>query len=205
MSGDEAIFVGDNQKERYYTILKGVINGIDIKIDLGAIRSELGTHSIRKTADSYGCNMPNGPPQAVVMARAGHPNGKIIDCYHKVDAAGDCFCGRVLTGISLMNENFAVLPPHFHPDGLNIIEELGWNNILDYYDQYPPSFQRVLPYLLVTLIYHHYNGNLQRLLPNEHPLFKQKLFTTYMKEFKIEHVLLGINEYVNINNYNYTL
>lgn len=189
------MFKGDSQKDRYFSTFKSVINSIDNNIDLGASRDDLGTHSVRKAADTYAVNMPCGPTSTVVKLRAGHSLGTVQDCYQKEDASGDCFCGRVLSGITLLNENFAILPPHFHPDALTIIEtQIGWNNILDGYNNYPASFKRIIPYMLATLVYHYYNGNLHKLLPNAHPIFKQKLFTLYITELKAEYVLLGIDE-----------
>lgn len=51
------------------------------------------------------------------------------------------------------------------------------NDILPGYQYFPVSFQRVIPYLLASLVYHFHNGDLLRIFPSDHLLFRQILFT----------------------------
>jgi len=50
-------------------------------IDLGAPYGDLGTHSVRKFADTYASNIPGGPLKDSVKHRAGHSLGKVQDIY----------------------------------------------------------------------------------------------------------------------------
>ena len=166
------VFDGDSQKTRYYAVLKNVFDNIPITIDLGAARYDLGTHSVRKCADTCAINVPGGPGQTVVKLRAGHSLGAVQDCYQKEDPSGDCFCGRVLSLMSMTTEEFALLPPHFDEVGKAKIREIGWNNLLQDYDKYSEKFQRVIPFLLASLVYHYVKGNLKEMLPTEHPIYQ---------------------------------
>ena len=152
--------------------------------------------SVRKCADTSAVNTPNGPDQATVMMRAGHSLGGVQDRYQKVDhPAVDCFCGRVLTMVPMTTAEFAVMPPHFDKAGLAMLEEIGWKNIIYHYDSYGNTMKRVLPMLLATLVFHKANGNLEELLPEDHPIFSEAIFSQdkiRINELK-NHIHLGYN------------
>jgi hypothetical protein len=191
------LFEAINQKDRYYSIITDQIDiHIPRNLDLGAGRGELGTHSVRKCADTYAVNMPCGPGQTVVKLRAGHSLGKVQDCYQKEDASGDCFCGRVLTGIPMTTADFASLPPHFDEEGLLYIREnIGFDSIFNKYDQYPPSCQRAVPYLLASVLYQYKMGTLCGLLPDGHPIYTLSIFNIFKHHlpYICEHIHTGIN------------
>ena len=190
------LFDGDAQKTRYYKDLLKLIDGIDHAVDLGAPREDLGTHSIRKFADSYAKNIPSGPGEDNVKIRAGHSTGKVNDTYHKADEMSDCFVGRVLSMRPMTDAKFATLPPHFDIAGNDKLGEVGWGTILPDYENYDTRFKRILPFLLASLLFHHKNGNLGQLLPKEHPIFVTTLFATNapLRQFLEDHILLGVNE-----------
>ena len=120
------IFGGDGQKSRYYKAFMRVITAAEPSVDFGTVRSNISTHSIRKTADTLAVNQPCGPGATVVRIRAGHSLGKVQDCYQKEDPSGDCFCGRTLTMEPMTTPDFAMLPPHFSKAGMLKVLEIGF-------------------------------------------------------------------------------
>jgi len=180
---------GKAQTDKFYKNLKNSISSlISDGVALGATESELGTHSIRKLADTFAVNQPGGPSVDCVKMRAGHSNGKVQDCYAKADKAGDCFVGRVLTMMSMTNADFALLPPHFDDDG-----SIGWNDICQLYSKFDEKFKLVMPYLLATLIYHEEKGNLATLLDADHPIFMQNIFRRQYHKTLLPYIHLGVN------------
>jgi hypothetical protein len=191
------LFKGDSQKNRFYNCLVGLYEDMDESIDLGAAREHLGTHSIRKFADTYASNIPGGPTKDTVKHRAGHSLGRVQDIYDKECSEGDCHCGRTLTLHPMINAAFAQLPCHFTVDGMLEVEAIGWPNLLPNYKEYDVKFKRVLPYLLACLVYHHAKGHLATLLPAEMPIFVQPLFSRGYAERLLPHVVIGIFECPN--------
>lgn len=63
------IFKGSNQTNRFYLEVMQMYKNLDETIDLGAPRDNLGTHSIRKFADTYASNIPGGPLKDQVKHR----------------------------------------------------------------------------------------------------------------------------------------
>jgi len=171
------LFNGTEQNKRYYSILRSVVDTvIPQSIQLGCKRDEIGTHSNRKFAESTSVSRMGGPSRTQVALRAGQSAGKTQDCYFFQEEEGDTFVGRTVAQLTMTADQFDVLPPHFLPSTLEYLSDI-WPSVLDNYALYPPSFQRVIPFLLASLVYHHSKGNLARLLPAQHPLFQCRLFT----------------------------
>ena len=101
--------------------------------------------------------------------------GSVQDRYIFAGAGGDQMVGRAASGLPINTVEFATLPPHFTLPDLDIINQLGWNKIVDNYDVLPNCFKRVVPFLLANIVYHH--NFLRRNLPSNHPLWNQKSFT----------------------------
>jgi hypothetical protein len=74
-------------------------------------------------------------------------------------------------------DEFDVLSLHFEPDTLALLDTTGWSSIIDGYQNYPPSFQRVIRFLVPCLVHHFFNGDLTELFHADHPLFAQRFFT----------------------------
>lgn len=173
------LFDGDDQNKRYYHILsEAVLKYIPDHIDLGCKREDIGTHSNRKFAESTSASKIDGPSRTQVCLRAGQGVGRTQDCYMYAEEDGDALVGRTVAQLKLDADEFDILPPHFSWETVNRFHEFGWEHILPGYKHYPDSFKRVIPYLLASLVLHYFNGNLARLLSQDHPLFKQVLFTT---------------------------
>jgi hypothetical protein len=90
-------------------------------------------------------------------------------------AGGDQLVGRVACGLPL-DSRMSILPPHFNVNGLKSIETLGWENVVQGYENYGPKFASVLPMLLASVVYH--QDWLRDFLPSNHPLFLNRLFTS---------------------------
>lgn len=107
--------------------------------------------------------------------RAGWSLGNVQDRYLFAGAGGDQIVGRIVSGLPLTGESFSVLPPHFSPESLEVLREVGWVNILEGYDRYPTGFKRALPYLLASLLYH--IDYLRENLSSQHPIWSQRMTT----------------------------
>ena len=160
-------------------------------IDFGCRRKDLGTHSSRKFAESFAASKVDGPSRTQVCLRAGQSVGKTQDCYIFAEPDGDSLVGRTLALLKFDADEFDALPPHFGPDTLQELNVFGWSNILPWYDNLPPSYQRTIPYLFASLVYHYHQNNLDEVIPPEHPLYDQRIFTdrTLLNELK-EKVIL---------------
>ena len=74
----------------------------------------MGVHSIRKGAATYCCSGTTAAPHiASVCNRAGWTMGRVKDTYIKYEAASDHYVGRVVAGLNVHSEDFAVSPPMF--------------------------------------------------------------------------------------------
>jgi hypothetical protein len=185
------LFVGSEQKDRYYGLLEAAIKAIPAYYDLGANRQYLGSHSIRKGAETFGMNRPGGPGAANMAHRAGHSIGmSTLNRYMFADPYGDAFVGRTLAGLPMDSYDFGILPPHFSRATLRRLESL-WPTILPGYDKLPESFQRLCPLMLASLVYHYSTGKLHELLPENHPIFVQPLFrdTALLQELAKEVII----------------
>ncbi len=61
--------------------------------------------------------------------------------------------------------------------------------------------KEILPKLFATLVYHKVNGNLKKLLPRNHPIFQQPIFsqTRFPMDVLYQHIDLGINDCAKCN------
>jgi len=171
------LFQGENQHRRYGTLLSKALQQIPAEIDLGCKRQDIGTHSNRKFAESTSVSKPDGPKWHQVCLRAGQSVGRTQDSYMFAEVDGDSFVGRTVAQLRFDASEFDVLTPRFPPDVLTNLHNHGWSKLLPSYNLLPNSFQRVVPKMLASLVYHHSNGALTRILPINHPLFSTPLFT----------------------------
>jgi hypothetical protein len=54
-----------------------------------------------------------GPSIVSLSLRRGWSMGEVQDRYLRYEAAGDQYCGRIVSGLQVHSSKFAVLPPHF--------------------------------------------------------------------------------------------
>ena len=153
------------------------LSDIPADVDLGCARRDIGTHSNRKFAESTSVSKIDGPSWTQVCLRAGQGVGRTQDCYMFSEEDGDSLVGRTVAQLKMDADEFDILPCHFDESTLKRLHEYGWQNILDGYNNYPVSYQRVIRYLFPTLVYHYFTGALRELYAADHPLFSQRIFT----------------------------
>jgi hypothetical protein len=165
----------DNCSNRYSKILSEVVRGeLPPSIDLGADPKDIGTHSTRKGAASYVSGI-DGVPAVEVNLRGGWSIGKVQNIYIVSSPGGDQILGRVLSGADIHSREFSVLPPHFTRAALDWLLDYGWNKIVPGYSFYPPGFQRVIPFLLASIVFH--EPYIRKWFETGHQLFTMKLFS----------------------------
>jgi hypothetical protein len=119
--------------------------------------------------------MLGGISAVQVYLRAGWSLGNVQDRYIFAGAGGDQLVGRAVSGLPTNDQNFSILPPHFSQETLLYLSEFGWEKILIGYENYPTKFQRAVPFFLASIIHH--LPSLRNLLPPQHPLWLQRIFS----------------------------
>jgi hypothetical protein len=98
----------------------------------GIAVQEIGSHSFRKGAATFLSTIAGGPTAIAVYLRAGWSLGvqnRYIKPLMQGDG-GDQVVGRAATGLSLLDPNFAILPPHFSANAKSLLTEDIWLQIL---------------------------------------------------------------------------
>lgn len=174
---DNKFFGGTRPETRFLKILETVVVELaTTHRDLGAAAKDIGCHSTRKGAISFLCGLCHCITAIMVYLRAGWSVGKVQDRYIFAGMGGDQLVGRAVSGLSVNKKEFAVLPPHFDDDDLAILDDIGWEEILEDYTWYPDCFKRIIPYLLASLLYH--EQWLRQTLDPIHPLWRERVFTS---------------------------
>jgi hypothetical protein len=139
---------------------------LDLKVD------DIGTHSIRKGAATYiSTGTTDCPPSMAIRLRAGWTLGGVMDRYIFQCESGDCFVGRLVSGLPILSANFGILPPHFEDENF---EDLNFA-IRTCFPCLPNTMTRASMFLLASVVHH--SQYLQETLPSTHPLFATILFT----------------------------
>ena len=100
--------------------------------------------------------------------------GKAQQQYIFTGVGGDQLSGRLATGLSMMDDTFASLPPHWNPN-LPCLSTLELREIIAGYDALDSIFQSVIPYLLASIIFH--ATWIMENYPSQHPLFNTRFWT----------------------------
>ena len=176
--GTSRLVFGESGQSRFSEWLGKVANTChEAIVAMGLILSEIGTHSFRKGVATFLSSCPSGPTAISIWLRAGWSLGAVQSRYIFEGPGGDQFVGRAATGLDLNSIDFAILPPHFNNRDGPALTNDQWNDILPGYETYyPQSFRVALPYLLASLVYH--SEWLQATLPAQHPLFRQRVWTS---------------------------
>lgn len=115
-SSDSHLFPGSDQYNRYQKFLRLLLESKReyIMQKYGLDIDEIGAHSSRKGASTYMTSgVVGGPGFQAVNIRCGWKMPGVTDTYARYEAAGDMYCGRVLSGLPLISFKFGVLPPKF--------------------------------------------------------------------------------------------
>ena len=135
----------------------------------GLTRENLGTHSIRKGAKIYASNGTNAGPSKEAINNRGQWNDGNHQKNEFLERGSDTYCGRILAGLDVLDESFALLPPHFN---CNVDKEI--ELAFPTYYRYV-SLREVLHFCLASLVFH--AEKLRQLLPAHHFIFRCQLFT----------------------------
>ena len=170
----------EDSKQRFGTILGTLLNDYELipeDVNLGAARrSDLGTHSYRKGAATYLCGLSICLSAVNIFLRAGWSVGAVQDRYIFAGTGGDQVVGRAATGLPINNRDFAILPPHFTSAGMDRVRSIGLANLVEGFESFPRNFQRVVPFLLASVVYH--QNYLRQHLHAGHPLWNQRIFVS---------------------------
>ena len=170
----------EDSMQRFGQILTNLLNDYSLipeDVNLGAgRRSDLGTHSNRKGAATYLCSLSVCLSAVNIFLRAGWSVGAVQDRYIFAGPGGDQVVGRAAAGLPINNRDFAILPPHFTPAGMDILRKIGFCNCIEGFGLFPCSFQRVVPYLIASIVYH--EKFMRENLNPGHPLWNQRLFAS---------------------------
>jgi hypothetical protein len=171
------VFAGDSVNRFGHMLRSLLVDPILIpqNVDLGALRHELGSHSNRKGSATFLCALSVSLNPIAIYLRAGWSVGSVQDRYIFAGAGGDQIVGRAVCGLNINSTEFGVLPPHFSDEGVQMLNDVGLENFIEGYMQFPATFKRVVPYLLASVVYH--LGFLQLHLDKRHPLWFQRIFT----------------------------
>ena len=183
--GDDQLFPGSCQEDRFGKILQSVVEELpDMFLNqLGANPSDIATHSTRKGSASYVLSHVGGPNVIQVFLRCCWSLGNVQDRYIFLDAGGDQFVGRTVSGLPMSDSKFATLPPHFHPKDFSELTETGWEVILPRFRTLPSSFQGIIPFLFASIVYH--VEYLENMLSPQHPIFQSTIFTRgYVEKYR---------------------
>ena len=154
---EEALFFGDNV-DRFGKLLALVLkdeNLIPLDVDLGALRNEIGSHSNRKGASTFLCGLSIALSPIAVYLRAGWSLGPVQDRYIFAGAGGDQVVGRAVAGLPVHSSDFAMLPPHFTPEGMERLREIGIGRLVTNFANYPEGIKSAVPHFIASVVYHH--------------------------------------------------
>jgi hypothetical protein len=110
-----------------------------INMDNGAVLADIGTLSFRKGPVTYMLSFPTGPQVAAVYHRASLPLGSVQQGYIFEGEGSDQYCGRAVCGLSMLDDDFALLPPHFKNDVSISLQD--WQIIHPSFSRFPLGFR----------------------------------------------------------------
>jgi hypothetical protein len=111
------VFPGSNEESRYSEWLQSLLKQLspDEEMKLGAVKTEIGSHSFRKGVSFHLSSCPGGPSPISIFLRVGWNLGNVPHRYLFKGQGGDQFCDRMAAGLPLTESEFSILPPHFRP------------------------------------------------------------------------------------------
>ncbi|ETO62281.1 hypothetical protein F444_19805 [Phytophthora nicotianae P1976] len=171
--GDDRLFPGSNQYERFWKCLQRLLESEDVAHELrrrGVHKDELGTHSMRKGAATYCASGSTACPSSTsVHLRAGWSLGGVQNTYLRYESAGDMHVGRTVSGLPPDSHEFAMLPPHFGNRDADVEAAIEC-----VFPELPTNLTYVGEFCLASLVYH--APYLRTHLDPNHPLFETPLF-----------------------------
>jgi hypothetical protein len=148
---------------------------VDVEDDLkSGDKRSIGSHSLRKGANTHVESLTDGPNSSAVQKRAGWSMG-VVDAYLLCGGGQDHYTSRCLSLLFDQNrKSFAQLMPHFHssivnethiniPDGMSY----NWRDVISGWDQLNSGFRKCIPYLLARVCHASLDSYLSNKLPGE--------------------------------------
>lgn len=168
------VFEGDSDttESKFGKWLRTLSQSSAVSPSLRLVSKDIGSHSLRKGVITYASGSFCGINAIQIHLRAGWSLGNVQDRYCSDIPGGDQQVGRVSTGLPQTSERFCVLPAHFKPAELpkqELMPEFFYG-----YENYPKTFQGVMPYLIASLLFH--ESFLLQQLPRDHPYFRSPLW-----------------------------
>jgi len=160
---------GNTQKDTFADWLRTQEN-LDCAYSVDPSHPDIGIHSLRKGSLTWCMAFPGAVSVISALLRAGYTLGGVLPKYIALAIAGDQNVSRLLCGLPYNSEDYAALPPRFKVD---VAEE--WGELVNDWNEYPKSFQRVIPFLLASVVFH--AQWLKATLPREHPLFRTRFWS----------------------------
>ena len=102
---EDAVFGGtslESSRSKYCKIIQRITD-----------TDRAGTHSLRKGAASFASGSSTNSPGVFSICNRGGWSTGVMNRYIRDDTSGDCYLGRILTGLNRDDADFATLPPHF--------------------------------------------------------------------------------------------
>ena len=102
-------------QHRIYFLFSELTEDQQIKM-IGGLARDYGSHSFRKGNVTSLTSNPDGPPIASIFLRAQwHAKfGKAQQQYIFTGVGGNQLSGRLASGLNMMDDTFALLPPHWN-------------------------------------------------------------------------------------------
>jgi hypothetical protein len=110
------VYLNSTQYDRFSKKFQKVLDGYHEDDDFNRNKDgkDIGTHSLRKGAATYaGSGSTAAPSLAAIAARAGWQLSQVLTKYIKHCDAGNHFVGRTVSGLSIHDESFALMPQDF--------------------------------------------------------------------------------------------
>jgi len=159
----------NNQKDSFADWLR-TQEDLDCAYSVDPSHPEIGIHSLRKGSLTWCMAFPGAVSIISALLRAGYTLGGVMPKYIALAIAGDQNVSRLLCGLPFNSADYATLPPRFKKD----VDE-DWGELVNDWSEYPKSFQRVIPYLLASVVHH--AQWLKATFPTDHPLFRTRFWS----------------------------
>lgn len=171
----DPVLEGSRQQDRFIQGIQSLIESNEAVKTLfgehGITADDIAAHSTRKGGRSYvSGGTTHGPSYSSIMIRGGWALEGIDNTYVKWSGAGDQFCGRILSGLSVMDESIAMLPPHFL-----LVDEEVKDAVSACFPRALPAMLTILTMCFASLVYH--RDWIRQTLPANHSLFNSVAFS----------------------------
>ena len=155
-------------------------------LSMGLSDKKIGTHSIRKGANSFGLSFPEQTAPIPMFLHGGWKIGANEKQYCYQTVGGSQNVATMLSGLNPLTSEFATLPMRFNKNATIPLE-----SILQDYNSYPMKIRELIQNLLPSLVFH--IDFLRLNLESTHPFFHSRFWVDKWYEKLQAHLLpMGI-------------